>query len=242
MACSTWLTYLLRTFGSEKLRGQFINGSAHPYLVRGELKGDPAKIEAQFASQEYFSFLVVRNPFDRLLSAYRDRILNPFTAEAKDAIPKIIKREKLDTNLTAYLKRHGKKNLAQFNGTEADYPTFSMFLRYVVRQRNRYQKNLHWMGYHDRCLPCRFNYTAIVKLETAKTDHKYVLRQSGLLKFGADFEHAHQTKGGKTESVRRKYFSQIDCSLLRLVYDMYRVDFQLFGYQPKAHFDICRQN
>ena len=40
-------------------------------------------------SGNYFSFTVVRHPFDRLVSAYRDRILHGCTDQAKYHIPQI---------------------------------------------------------------------------------------------------------------------------------------------------------
>ena len=42
-------------------------------------------------SGNYFSFTVVRHPFDRLVSAYRDRILHGCTGQAKHHIPQIFK-------------------------------------------------------------------------------------------------------------------------------------------------------
>ena len=42
-------------------------------------------------SGNYFSFTVVRHPFDRLVSAYRDRILHGCTNQAKFFIPQIFK-------------------------------------------------------------------------------------------------------------------------------------------------------
>ena len=41
-------------------------------------------------SGNYFSFTVVRHPFDRLVSAYRDRILHGCTDQAKYHIPQIL--------------------------------------------------------------------------------------------------------------------------------------------------------
>ena len=37
----------------------------------------------------YYSFLIVRHPFDRVLSAYRDRIANKETGQAQHHIPRI---------------------------------------------------------------------------------------------------------------------------------------------------------
>ena len=38
----------------------------------------------------YYSFMIVRHPFDRVLSAYRDRILNTNTWQAQYHIPRMV--------------------------------------------------------------------------------------------------------------------------------------------------------
>ena len=40
-------------------------------------------------SGKYFSFIVIRHPFDRLISAYRDRIMR-CTDQSKLYVPKIL--------------------------------------------------------------------------------------------------------------------------------------------------------
>ena len=40
-------------------------------------------------SGNYFSFTMVRHPFDRLISAYVDRILHGCNIQAKNHVPKI---------------------------------------------------------------------------------------------------------------------------------------------------------
>lgn len=45
----------------------------------------------------YYSFMVVRHPFDRVLSAYRNRIMNKDSDCAKDHNPKIFKAFQVGT-------------------------------------------------------------------------------------------------------------------------------------------------
>ena len=51
----------------------------------------------------YYSIMVVRHPFDRLLSAYRDRIMNKETGQAKNHIPRIFVALKVGINFLSNL-------------------------------------------------------------------------------------------------------------------------------------------
>ena len=102
----------------------------------------------------YFTFTVVRHPFDRVLSAFRNRILNGCTYQAKQHIPKMIHRKNL---------KYGGK------GCVASFPTFSQFVDYIISNKG---KNIdpHWLPYSSRCAPCLVDYDAIMKLETFEED------------------------------------------------------------------------
>ncbi len=49
----------------------------------------PNEMLERLDSGSYFAFMVVRHPLERLLSAYRDRILNGCSGQAKETIPRI---------------------------------------------------------------------------------------------------------------------------------------------------------
>jgi hypothetical protein len=45
------------------------------------------RVREVYESGDYFTFTVVRHPLDRILSAFRDRILNGCTAQSRQTVP-----------------------------------------------------------------------------------------------------------------------------------------------------------
>ena len=85
--------------------------------------------------KNYTTFLVVRHPFARLLSAYRDKLetLTEYNARyhVKDAVKMTARRV--------------------FNSTVGDSPSFSEFVDYLVRTPPNLMDK-HWAPYTKLCL------------------------------------------------------------------------------------------
>ena len=90
----------------------------------------------------HFIFTVVRHPFDRLISAYRDRILKGCTDQAKYHIPGIfsLTRKHILTLGTRQLFDKTTNCIKVF-------PTFQEFIQYVVEKYKN--PDPHWTSYHQ---------------------------------------------------------------------------------------------
>ena len=84
------------------------------------------------------------------------------------------------------------------------------------------------------------NYSAVLKLETLDRDLEWVFKKFDLNHYQHDFKNImeaqkNKNKGENTtrtsESLSRKYFSQISKVNLRRLYEKYQVDFEMFGYE-----------
>lgn len=117
----------------------------------------PSIEELNDALENSISFLIVRNPFERLLSAYRNKF-----EDGKNAYYKILG----DTIVKQFRENTNDKN-------NTSGPTFKEFLQYIV-YRYKAQKAFdeHWAPYWKFCTPCSINFTLIVKLETFRRDTK----------------------------------------------------------------------
>ena len=113
----------------------------------------------------WFRFMFVRNPYARLLSIYVDKLLVPnpvhWNNMGKDSIKMF------------------RKNASQVSLTCGHDPSFQEFAQFVVWSLRTGKKlNIHFRV--AMCMPCDLNYTFIGKMENAKDDFTYVLRQFGL--------------------------------------------------------------
>lgn len=227
VASSTWMYFYAQVDHDPSFLKQ-LEKTGMAYLIANRLgPSSTTEVVEKVGSGNYFSFLVVRHPFDRILSAYRDRIVaHPCCGQAKQYIPKILEAHQLPIS-----------DILDANGCPKTYPTFQQFLQYLIKFPRDH--NEHWISYSRNCAPCLLNYDAVIKLESAQEDQEYVLEHSGLDKF-AMLEFKHPTQGGKTEDHRKEFYSQVHCDVLERLYILFQSDFELYEYDPQPFYEICK--
>ncbi|XP_061916431.1 carbohydrate sulfotransferase 10-like isoform X2 [Entelurus aequoreus] len=170
----------------------------------------------------YFKFIIVRDPFERLITTFEDKFLFRKHTEPwyqHTIAPAIIHRYRkyfpflADTGLT-----------------------FDEFVRYLgdvdARETIDWQfgRNIvHWATYADLCAPCDVRYDAIGRYETLERDATQILRKAGIeCVASSPLIDPGITRDNKTKAER--YFAGISKQDIRRLYERYEVDFQLFGY------------
>ena len=123
---------------------------------------------------------------------------------------------------------------------QSDLPTFTQFLRYIAKHGQN-GMNDHWNSYTRTCNPCIANYAVIGHLETSQMDQRLILESSKLGEFADKVVKQHETKGGPSVNYRDTFFSQVTCDILHVIYELYKLDFDLFGYDPNEHFQLCQE-
>ena len=123
------------------------------------------RVEAEKILKTYLKFVFVREPFERLLSAYVDKFYNNDPAFYLVWGPSIVSRYK-----------KGMK-------PEEMNITFGEFVNFVVRVKdNGMFCNEHWETYDKLCHPSAIHYDFIGRFENLETETCYVLEISGLIK------------------------------------------------------------
>uniref|UniRef100_A0A1B0D8W1 Carbohydrate sulfotransferase n=1 Tax=Phlebotomus papatasi TaxID=29031 RepID=A0A1B0D8W1_PHLPP len=178
------------------------------------------------------SFLIVREPFERLLSAYRNKIEGFRNKYYKILAEQIVKK---------YRKTPKTK--------DSSGPTFKEFLTYLIhhyKSGNRFDE--HWSPIYSFCTPCSINYTLIAKVETFQRDTEYIIRQAGLESLllnklpNKKIRAISNRSTSDTRHLIPKYFGQIDAQTLDQILEIYEPDFELFGYNFTKYYELIDQN
>ncbi|XP_076814976.1 carbohydrate sulfotransferase 8-like isoform X1 [Clavelina lepadiformis] len=169
------------------------------------------------AEDNYIKLMLVRHPYERLISSYNNKILQ--RDRKFDMFSRQIKLLYRDPTL---------------NDTQSP-PTFPEFAEFVTNGRNSGSHNggdPHWSKYNSLCYPCLIEYDVIAHLETIQEDTRYLLKlikaptkvlfQSGYSKIGLS-----KTEYGNFKNI---YFKQLNSSQKQNLYKAYESDFKLFGY------------
>ncbi|XP_023951221.2 carbohydrate sulfotransferase 11 isoform X2 [Bicyclus anynana] len=180
------------------------------------------------------SLLVVREPFVRLLSAYRDKLENitpPYYRKLARAI--VAAHREAATKVLGTIKSFG--------------PTFYEFVAYLIKKHASGDVTLdeHWAPYYKFCTPCAANFTVIAKVETLSRDSAYVVHQLGLGHIlGRRVTNRrmrlrtvmNKSRDGKnTSALLKYYFGQLDEEMLDKLLEIYGIDFEMFGYKSDIY-------
>ena len=97
--------------------------------------------------------------------------------------------------------------------------------------------NLHiCRPYYDRCDYCNIKYDVIGHLEDSLDDIMYIGTKQNLTTFLPELtktNHKSKNKGEKSSLERiEHYMSQLTTQQRRTLYKLYKLDFELFGYDP----------
>ena len=163
--------------------------------------------EQVYRLKNYFKFLVVRHPFVRLLSVYKDAII----------------KESFLSEFGKYLKVNSSSYVKNI--------TLVQFLEMVYRTSDALPNN-HWKTYEMMCHPCAVNYDHVIYMESIHddldpvldwmTDHGERPTLQGSNVTGLDFRRQKQ-KISKT-------LQGIDSDVIKGLIDIYSRDSAVFGY------------
>ncbi|KAK6175666.1 hypothetical protein SNE40_014072 [Patella caerulea] len=186
--------------------------------------GDLNPEQIRYRLKNYFKFVIVREPFERLLSAYRNKFGN------------------LSKSNLYFHKRFGRRIVKKYRPNAKEQSlitgsdvTFGEFVQYILDPNRKEPLNEHWTEYHKLCLPCIVHYDYIGKYETLTEDSAAIIdrmRASDVIEFperSATYHHK------KTENYLYDYFKHLSPKTMLKLWKFYYPDFLLFNYTlPKS--------
>ena len=84
-----------------------------------------------------------------------------------------------------------------------------------------------------------FSYNTILKMETFSRDNLY-LKQKMKLSINVEFTRKGGREGHTTIDTTVETFKSVGPVLIRKLYNIYKYDFELFGYSPQKYFKITK--
>jgi len=183
VASGTWTTNFLRlsSFNSDLPKWQRFSKlhNASESVSRKLFpppKGKKKQMEQLRASTK---FLVVRHPFDRIMSAFKGKIANP------NAKPRFYR--KLQREIKAKYSKN-KKEIA-----EEVPPSFAEYWAYLTDITEDLVHPREWrdvdcvQSFYSVCIPCDVEYDVIIKLETHDEDTEFLIRKYNLTELNEPF-------------------------------------------------------
>lgn len=174
--------------------------------------------EARRKLSDYKKIIMVREPFERLLSAYR----NKFTEKS----PYFHKR------FGRKIIRKYRKNALQTDIEKGNNVKFPEFVNYITDPVTMETEGLneHWDLYSSLCQPCLINYDFIGKYETLDDDIEYFMHDLGIDSFIKFPKRSAAYKKKRTKDTFDQFFSNISATNLAKLWKIYRQDYKLFSY------------
>ncbi|XP_037554263.1 carbohydrate sulfotransferase 14 [Nematolebias whitei] len=221
VACSNWKRVLKVLGGALESVDVSIKMDHHSDLLfLSSLKPE----EIRYRLMYYFKFMFVREPMERLLSAYRNKFGEIKSYQKKYGV-EIIKRY--------------RKGRAKDPSVTGDDVTFGEFVRYLLDEDVE-RMNEHWMPMYNLCQPCAISYDFIGSYEHLERDAEHVLQSIKAPPF-VHFPDRQTWYKPVTRQTLHYYLCTLPQKLLRELLPKYILDFSLFAYPlPNTTTEHCR--
>ena len=187
---------------------------------------DTPKLINFLEENDYLLFTFVRHPFERLISAFKEKILNPHRHVPSDVKPQL-------------------KILFE----KANSMSFPEFIDLILTDHQECRKsgktpNGHWNTFSNMCLHCTIPYDVIGQLETFNEDLKYIILKLGLQNI-LPIDNIDKWQKNKSDSEAKdkkkevaKYLSQLTKAKLEELLNIYRLDLEMFSYDVSDYLDL----
>lgn len=209
---TTWYQDMLtlKGLGLDDVRGKFARHKMSELLYP-----TPENFNAARDTEDFFSFVFVRHPLDRLVSGYYGKIVDPtgFRQSRKFELLRLTFSQRIELRDKATL-------------------TPTQFIQGLVDAHKHFGiegMNKHFRPQYTQCGFCLTDFDVIGKMETFDEDRFAVLKvidQDDILNATS---HENGSKESKRD-LRAEFLQSVPQHLLHELDKIYRLDFEIFGY------------
>ena len=179
-----------------------------------------------FQLRNYFKFMMIRNPLERLVSAYRDKIEPPleFSKFDKQLNPMVTNITKVMRYIGPFqahrrlilskYRPHVLRRWARASGSYNLSVSFPMYVRWLVETRDS-ELNEHFSSILFNTAPCRVGYHLFLNFNNYSRDVRLLIPR---LNTSSHYFVDHKTPGPETSSTLPHYFSLLSTDLRRRLF------------------------
>jgi len=212
---STWMSHFHQL--EAKRDGKILSQKDLQNLIPERFRLPKEITDVARLANNTISFSMVRHPFERLVSAYEDKV--NYKSDMKD-----------------YAKNGYVANIKASIIREYGSVSFTNFVKHVIKEvsSSPNQVNVHWRPYYGECDYCNVPYQVILKSESYPTDLAHLGKMADLT-FNTS-ERVHSTHSN--DEVTNKYIKELPKDVLHQLYQAYKIDFEMFGYDETQYFEM----
>ena len=181
----------------------------HPLLFRVHRLADLSNEQRQYRLENYHKFMTVRNPMERLVSAYRNKLDNDKTVDYFKA---------LQINIIRNYRKKRKyvKNKARLK--TALHPAFTEFIDFMVETPFGNMDD-HFLPVTNICQPCSIYYDFFANFQLLSYDIEKIFHLLDIPR--SYYRHSVEHPSQPTQQLVSEYFSQLtDEQMMRLTNKM----------------------
>ncbi|XP_062432254.1 carbohydrate sulfotransferase 9-like [Rhea pennata] len=214
VGCSNWkrTIFLLQT-DLDMQAAEIEHDHIHRTLLIKRLTSYPPVKQEEFLNN-YTKVMFTRHPLERLVSAYRDKLLHsePYYS----------------TTLANEIRAMFRKNK-----NSSDKVSFQEFVNFIVTKQPNFL-DIHWKPMFLLCDPCNIHYDVLGKYETLGLDSEHVLKIIGAPE-SLHYPNLKRYSSEKrtTRDITLEYFRHLSSEQIEKIKKLYQMDFFLFNYTMK---------
>lgn len=223
VACGNWKRIFLVLNGQFNTTAEISGPTAHDSGLLDTLdKYSTEEIEHKL--QTYKKIVFIREPLERLLSAYRNKFTASYHKRFRQRYAKAI------------IKKY-RKNLTEV--PDEDHVTLNEFVKYLIHLRPKDRLDVHWELQHKLCTPCSINYDFIGKYESLRSDAARTLSIMGASEKVTFPDIGKRREGQDTKTLMKKFYSQISEREFLQLREIYNKDYEIFEYRKPIYSSVA---
>ena len=221
IACTNWkrtilgLSGKIRTLNSTGIKHRDVHYTLSPLF--NKLNQYP-EAEIKYRINNYLKFIVVRDPLERIISAYNDKFVHTKDNSWRNRYKRYRRKQNTKTH----------SSMTSSNTKPSQTLTFEDFFKLIINQNPKEHIDEHRDIFYKLCHPCHVEYDIIAKYYTFNEDVGYILEKANLRNL--DFPKLREHNGPATKDLVARTLDNISENDIKKFMDVYSMDYRLFGY------------